>query len=108
MTETVKNNVRWIYKILLSALTVALGIAFIVQILSIYNSAPKNPYTTEKIQVHFREITPLFWAWIALIVVGGVLFSVFPEQTDKPKAYIELQTVLCKIESRLPVTSDLS
>lgn len=108
MTETVKNNVRWIYKILLSALTVAVGIAFIVQILSIYKSAPQNPYTTEKIQAHFKEIAPLFWAWIVLIALGVVLFAVFPEQKEKPKAYIELQTTLCKIESRLPVTSDLS
>ena len=108
MSERAKKTVRIIYQWLLAFLSVAVGIAFIAQIVSIYRSTPQNPYTVERIEEHFKEIAPLFWAWIVLIAGGGVLFAVIPEEKTKPRAYTELKNTLIKLENRLPINSDFS
>ena len=108
MSERAKKTVRIIYQWLLAFLSVAVGIAFIAQVVSIYRSTPQNPYTAERIEEHFKEIAPLFWAWIVLIAGGGVLFAVIPEEKTKPRAYTELKNTLIKLENRLPINSDFS
>ena len=108
MSERVKKTARITYQWLLALISVAVGIAFIAQIISIYRSTPQNPYTAERIEEHFKEIAPLFWAWIVLIVGGGVLFAVIPEEKIKPRAYTELKNTLLKLENRLPIDSDCS
>lgn len=102
-----KKNIKLIYKICLSVLSVLTGVLFIVQICSIYNSTPQNPYTVERISQHFNEIAFVFWIWIAAIVGGGVLFAVLKEPQAKPKAYLQSKTTLLKLKQRLPLENAL-
>ena len=108
MSERVKKNVKTAYKWLLSLWTVGVGIAFILQVVSIYQSTPQNPYTTERIESAFQKISLVFWVWLMLIIGGEVLFAVFPEGTGKVKGYIQVKTLLLKMERRLPIDSDFS
>ena len=100
MTEQTKNKVRSIYSICLAVWTGIVGIAFIVQIYSVYFSAEK--YTLQNISAHFKQIAVLFWVWIVGVAVGGVLGIIMPADTAKPKAYLETRAVLEKLKRRLP------
>ncbi|MBQ8323468.1 MAG: hypothetical protein IJX91_05830 [Clostridia bacterium] len=104
MTESRKNTVRRIYSVCLAVWTAVVGVAFIVQIYSIYFSADK--YTVQNISAHFQEIAVLFWLWIAGGIGGGILGWTFPQNKEKPKAYIETQAVLEKLKRRLPANGD--
>lgn len=106
MSEKVEKNVKLVYKIFLSVLTVAVGISFIAQIISIYTSVPERPYTPENISAHWKEIEWIFWLWICFIVGGGVLSLFLPEERTRPKAYIQTKDTLLKLQSRLPVETD--
>ena len=104
MTESKKNTVRTIYAVCLAVWTAIVGVAFIVQIYSIYFSTEK--YTVQNISAHFKQIAFVFWIWILAIAGGGVLGWVFPEETAKPKAYIETRATLEKLKCRLPAYGD--
>ncbi len=104
MTESRKNTVRSVYAICLAVWTAIVGVAFIVQIYSIYFSADK--YTVENISAHFKQIAFVFWVWILGIAGGGVLGWIFPEEKSKPKAYIETRATLEKLKCRLPDYGD--
>lgn len=102
MTDGNKGLIRQIYSIFLAALTIVVGVLFVVQIQGVYHSAEKNPYTVESVSAHFDKIAVWFYLWLGAIVVGGVLWLVFPAPKEKPKAYVELSTTLEKLQRRLP------
>ena len=104
MTEQRKNTLRSVYSVFLAVWTGIVGIAFIVQIYSVYFSAEK--YTVQNVSAHFKQIALLFWVWIIAIAGGGVLGFIIPQDKDKPKAYIETSAVLEKLKRRLPNYGD--
>lgn len=106
MSEKAEKSVRFVYKIFLAVLTVAVGISFIAQIISIYTSVPDRPYTPENISKHWKEIEWIFWLWICFIVGGGILSIFLPEEKIRPKAYIQTKDTLVKLQSRLPAETD--
>ena len=105
MKEWIKNTIvsaRRIYAITLSIWTALLGVLFIVQIASIYSPDVLNPYTAETVSAHWQKIAALFWCWVVMIVGGAVLWTVFPEDKERPRPYGTLQRTLATAKARLP------
>lgn len=102
MTEKTESKIRSVYKICLTALTLFVGVLFIIQLWRVYFSAEKSPYSVESISKHFKEIAIPVWLWIVAVIGGGVLWCIFPENACRPKAYTNLQTTLCRLQGRLP------
>ncbi len=102
MTKEKEARIRFIYTIVLSALTVLVGVLFIFQTWSIYGSAPQSPYTRDTVAARFGEIAVPIGIWVAAIVGGNVLYNVFPVEKKRPKPYIDVQAMLARVERRLP------
>ena len=77
MNEKTSKIVRLSYGITLSAMTVITGALFIWQTLEIYYSGGNRPFTAEIVSERLSRISPAFWIWIAMIVIGFVLWEVF-------------------------------
>ncbi len=107
MTEHTKSIIKRVYKIFLTALTALLGVLFIVQIWSIFRSSETDPYTVEIVSKKFGQIAPFVWVWVISVVVGGVFWTVFPDETEKPKAYVATQTALKRLYARFPQGENL-
>ncbi len=86
----------------MAALTVIVGALFILQICSIYSSAPESPYTVQSISAHFHQIALPVWIWVAALVGNIVLSFVFPEEDETPKAQVEISVKLRRMQKRLP------
>lgn len=107
MTENVEKRINQSKKmcaLALTVLTVAVGAAFIVQVLRIYALGDK-PYTVENITKYFAEIAVLFWVWIAAIIGIGVFFVLFPDRKKKITACIEPRITLKKLQKRAGVAN---
>ena len=100
--ESKGKKIRFIYGICMAALTVIVGALFILQICSIYASAPESPYTVENISAHFNQIAIPVWVWVAALVGNIVLSFVFPEEDEAPKAQVEISIKLRRMQKRLP------
>ena len=59
--ESKGKKIRLIYGIGMAVLTVIVGALFILQICSIYASAPESPYTVQSISAHFNQIAIPVW-----------------------------------------------
>lgn len=77
MKEKTCKTVRLCYGIALSLMTVITGALFIWQTLDIYLSGGNRPFTAEIVSERLARIAPAFWIWIAMIVIGFVLWEVF-------------------------------
>ena len=53
------------------------GALFIWQTLDIYLSGGNRPFTAEIVSERLTRISPAFWIWIAMIIIGFVLWEVF-------------------------------
>ncbi len=102
MAKTREETLRFIYGIFLSVLTVYVGVLFIMQTWSIYRSAAQGAYTVENISTHFKEIAAPVWVWIAAVVGNIVWALAIPEGKKRPKATVEVATVLERTKKRLP------
>ncbi len=102
MTEKFGKKVTFIYGICLAALTVIVGALFIMQIWAIYQSKPVNAFTAESIHEKFTQIAVPVGLWVGAVIIGGVLSYVFPEEEEKPKAYISVRMNLERLKGRLP------
>ena len=100
MTEKSVQNLRRIYGICLSILSVVVAALFIVQILAIFRS--EEGYTVELISKKFSQIAIPFWLWLVSIVGGGVITYKFPEEEEKPKAFVDMKITLKRLQSRIP------
>ena len=87
MTKEKAAKLRFWYGIVVSLLSVVVGVLFILQTWSIYNSAPQSPYTVENITAHFQKIAIPVWLWV-IAIFGNILLAVaYPQEGRRPKAY---------------------
>lgn len=107
MAENTGRRIRLIYGICLTVLTVAVGALFIGQVWSIFLLGEKS-FTVENISAHFAAIALPVWAWVAAVVLGGALSAVFPDQPQKPKAYVETQLLLSRLRRRVAEDESLT
>lgn len=98
MTKSKKRIFWLIYGTALTLLTLLLGTLFIVQVWSIFHSAPDNPFTVSIIKEKFSKIALFVWLWIAVVAIGGVLSYAFPETKVRPKAYVSVETTLTRLK----------
>lgn len=104
MTDKTKNNLRKGVGIFISVWTVVVGLALIIQAWRIFSHGD-GAYTVERIAQHFHQIAVPVYIWLAAVVVGGVLFCVYPAPKEKIVAYVETKCTLERISKRLPANS---
>ncbi len=102
MTKEKGEKIRFIYGVFFALFTLLVGVLFIVQVWSIYRSAPQSPYTVENISKHFHKIAIPVWLWIAAVVGNIALAVILPETEKRPKAQADVKTVLERTKKRLP------
>lgn len=103
--QKINKSVRLYYGIFLGVFTVVVGALFAWQVLAIFNSssAPvldRKPFTREIVIAAISKIDLFFWLWIGAIVVGFVLWEVFPVKEKMRKICPDLQ--YARLISRLP------
>lgn len=106
--EKTNKSVRLYYGIFLGVFTVVVGALFIWQLLDIFysSSAPvmeRHPFTRERVLAALSKIDLFFWLWIGFIVVGFVLWEVFPVKERPRKICPDLQ--YARLEPRLPASA---
>lgn len=111
MKEKTCKSVRLSYGIIFSVFTVVVGALFIWQALSLYFApvppdfqGTYHPFTRELVEKALSKIDLFFWLWIALIIVGFVLWEVFPvkQKTRKNCPDLQYARVLKKFPSGSP------
>lgn len=103
--QRINKSVRLYCGIFLGVFTVVVGALFAWQVLDIFNSssAPvldRKPFTREIVIAALSKIDLFFWLWIGAIVVGFVLWEVFPVKEKTRKICPDLQ--YARLISRLP------
>lgn len=103
--QKVSKSVRLYYGIFLGVFTVVVGALFAWQVLAIFSSstAPvldRKPFTREVVVAAISKIDLFFWLWIGAIVVGFVLWEVFPVKEKTRKICPDLQ--YARLIERLP------
>lgn len=83
MTHSVKRRLHFWYGICLSVLTAVVAILFISQAADIYFSG--QGYSRELVVERCTAIAAPFWIWVAAVVVGGVLWMIYPAEKKKLK-----------------------
>lgn len=103
MTEKTCKNVRLYYSIALSLTTVVVGTLFIWQTLDICLSGGNRPFTADIVSERLTLISPAFWIWIAMIIIGFVVFEIFSVK-DKVSPLKDDLYALKRMKKRLPAT----
>lgn len=108
MKEKTCKTVRLSYGTVFGVFTVVVGALFIWQVLSLYFTGTAEGYsgdvfTRERVVNALSKIDLFFWLWIAGIVVGFVLWEVFPVKTKTRKICHDLQ--LARLNKRMPSTA---
>lgn len=106
MNKKASKTVRLCYGIVFGAFTIIVGALFIFKTLEVYLTgiAPEysgnSPFTMERAASALSSISVPFYIWMALIVVGFVLWEVFPAQEKRgapPSTY-----TLWRMKKKLP------
>ena len=108
MKEKTCKTVRISYGTIFGVFTVVVGALFIWQVLSLYFTGTAEGYsgdvfTRERVVNALSKIDLFFWLWIAGIVVGFVLWEVFPLKAKPRKICPDLQ--LARLNKRMPATA---
>ncbi len=108
MKEKTCKTVRLSYGIIFGVFTVVVGALFIWQVLSLYFTGTAEGYsgdvfTRGRVVEALSKIDLFFWLWIAGIVVGFVLWEVFPVKQKPRKICPDLQ--LARLNKRMPATA---
>lgn len=98
--------VRTIYGWVFSAFTIVIGALFIWQVLDIYlggkAAGANTPFVYEDVVSRIKSVIAIpFWIWIALIVVGFVLWEVFYVK-EKLTPVTDARYVLYRLNKRIP------
>lgn len=106
--EKTGKSVRLYYGIFLGVFTVAVGALFLWQLLAIFNSgsAPvleRRPFSRGAVIEALSKIDLFFWLWIGFVVVGFVLWEVFPVKERPRKICPDLQ--YARLKERLPLNA---
>ena len=104
-TKTCKL-VRLVYGWVFSAFTFVVGILFIWQVLDIYLGGKaqglESSFSYGLVSERIRGVLAVpFWMWIAFIVIGFVLWQLFPVP-EKPKPVLDARYIAYRLEKRLP------
>lgn len=110
MKEKTCKSVRLSYGIIFSAYTFVVAALFIWQVLEVYHLTPPPgftgifaPFSRETVAEALGKIDLFFWLWIAMIVVGFVLWEVFPVSEKRRKICPDLQ--YARLKKRLPASA---
>lgn len=99
------EKIRLIYGIILSVLTAAVGIVFIITVANLYYTGKEQGleviYTVERITQHLTVPLVFLFVWIAAIIVAFVLSVVFPV-ANKNKAYIDEKAIIKRLSAIMP------
>ena len=106
--QKASKSVRLYYGIFLGMFTVVVGALFAWQVLSVLNSSAdpildRKPFTREIVVEALSKIDLFFWLWIGAVVVGFVLWEVFPLTEKAKKISPDLQ--YARLIDRLPATA---
>ena len=88
---------RLSYGIIFGAFTLVVGALFIWQVLDVYITGTAegfqgaHPFSRERVLEALSKIDLFFWLWIAGIIVGFVLWEVFPVKEKPRKICPDLQ-----------------
>ena len=98
--------VRLVYGWVFSAFTFVVGLLFIWQVLDIYLGGKaqglESPYSYELVSSRLKSVIAVpFWIWIATIVIGFVLWQLFP-MPEKLKPITDERYVAYRLQKRLP------
>ncbi len=82
--------------------SIALAFLLILQVLDIYLNGGANPYTVEAISSHFNSISIFVYFWLALVIIGFVIYNLFPvkEKPIKNDIYYTYSTLTEKLYSK--------
>lgn len=110
MKEKTCKSVRVSYGIIFAVYTAVVGALFIWQVLAVYKQpAPPgftgtwHPFSRGSVIAALSKIDLFFWLWIAGIVVGFVLWEVFPVKLKPRKICPDLQ--YARLKNKLPATA---
>ncbi len=78
MSQENLKTVKLIYKIVFGLTTLAVAFLLILQVLDIYFNGGQSPFTQAAIARHFNQISPVIYVWLGLIMVGFILYEIFP------------------------------
>ncbi len=95
-------TLRRVYGIALSFLTVITGAALIIQSQKIYRSADTSPYTREKVIAALSQIAVLLILWLCAVIGGAIIWKIYPEEVQKPKASFSQSEILKRLTQKLP------
>lgn len=104
--EKTSKDVRLIYGIIFGVYTLVVGALFIWQTIYLYKSgtAPSfsgpHPFTRERVFQALSKISLFFWLWVGGVVVGFVLWEVFPVKEKVRKISPDLQ--FARLNKRMP------
>ncbi len=100
------GKLRAVYGVFFALLTLFVGGLFIMQVWSIYRSAPQSPYTVKNISKHFKEIALPVWAWLGGLAVSVLLALIFPEEKARVKAKADGKKTLEKVKAKVPTEGE--
>lgn len=100
MSQKNREMLHLIYDIVLSVLTVLLGVCLIVSCVSIYRSGDR-PFTTESISAQFKKII-IPTVLCLLGIAGGIVISVFlPIEDKKVSPAVDKAVAVKKLRAKL-------
>lgn len=102
MTDKQQRTLRRAYGVFLSVFTIIVGILLIVQSQRIYHSEEISPYAPQKVGEALSQIAIFLYLWLGAVVVGWVLWELFPEPSVKNKALVYQTHILKKLRARVP------
>lgn len=109
MTNTKARLLKSVYNVTFSVLTVIVGALFIWQVWSMYLSAGNKPaYSVERIATYFGQISAPVFCWLVSLLGNILLDLIFPDPTQKVKAYVDTTERLRNMQKRLPKDYDTS
>ena len=105
MTDKIKNILRLVYHVTVTAALLLAAACLIYGCVSIYQTGPNpedDPFTREVVAATFAPIAPIIWAAVGVAVLGFVLHPLLP-QAPTPKA--DMTATAC---GRLAARTDLT
>lgn len=109
MKEKTCKSVRLSYGIIFGVYTVVVGALFLWQVLTLYftgKAGGGDIFTRERVNSAFDKIELFLWLWIAELVVGFVLWEVFPVKQKPRKICPDLQ--YARLSKRMPKIAPVS
>ncbi len=85
MLKGKENLIKFIYGLVFGLASATLAFLLILQVCDIYFNGGASPYTVDSISEHFNRIAPFVYVWIGLVVIGFIVWEIFPAKQRKNK-----------------------